>query len=54
MMYYLAKAAQLAGMLIIAVDFVLKFPGLMSRQVLGAGILLFAFGWIIQKYLLKS
>ena len=53
-MYYLAKLAQLAGLAVIALGFLGKFPALMNPRLLGVGILLFAFGWIVQKYLLKQ
>ena len=53
-MYYLGKIFQAAGLGIITFNFFRSFPQVMSRQVLMIGILLFAAGWIIQKYLLKS
>jgi hypothetical protein len=53
-MYFIAKLAQAAGLGIIAIDFIRKFPYLMNTQILGAGILVFAFGWVIQAYLLKQ
>ncbi len=53
-MYYLAKAFQAAGLGIITIDFIRHFPQVMNRQLLTVGILLFAIGWIIQRFLLKS
>ena len=53
-MYYAAKALELLGMFMIAVGFAVKFPGLMDPKLLFAGGILFASGWIIEKYILKS
>lgn len=53
-MYYMGKIFQAAGLAIVTFDFIRNFPQVMSRQVLGVGITLFAIGWIIQKFLLKS
>ncbi len=54
MMYYVAKAAQAAGLAVIAIGFVRKFPNLMSHQELMLGILIFGFGWIIESFLLRK
>ena len=53
-MYFVGKLAQAAGLTIILIDFIRKFPNLMSPKVLGVGVLLFIFGWIINKFLLKA
>ena len=53
-MYYLAKIAEITGIVVVAIDFLRHFPEVMNMKVLGAGIILFAFGWIIEKFLLKS
>jgi len=53
-MYYFGKFIQAAGLTIILFDYVRTFPELMSRKVLLIGILLFVFGWIINKFLLKQ
>ncbi len=53
-MYGIAKLAQAAGLGIIAFDFVRSFPDVMNRKILGVGILVFAFGWTIQRFLLKN
>ncbi len=53
-MYYLAKIAQATGLTIILLGYVSSLPGLMSRKVLMTGIIVFFFGWMIQKILLKN
>lgn len=53
-MYYLAKLAQASGLTVILVGYALSFPDLMSRKVLLLGIILFAFGWIIDRFLLRN
>jgi hypothetical protein len=52
-MYYVAKIAQAAGLGILLYAFVVNFPDLMSYNALGLGALLFIFGWVIQKFLLR-
>tara|TARA_Y100001970_G_C13875528_1_gene671206 strand:- start:392 stop:550 length:159 start_codon:yes stop_codon:yes gene_type:complete len=52
-MYYAAKALELLGMFMIAVGFVVKFPGLMDPKLLLGGSILFGAGWVIEKYILK-
>tara|TARA_Y100001970_G_scaffold221499_1_gene272238 strand:- start:341 stop:499 length:159 start_codon:yes stop_codon:yes gene_type:complete len=52
-MYYTAKALEILGIFMIAVGFVIKFPGLMDPKLLFAGGILFTCGWIIEKYILK-
>ena len=52
-MYYAAKGLELLGMFLIAVGFILKFPGLMDPKLLLAGTICFGSGWIIEKYILK-
>ncbi len=53
-MYFAAKCAQAAGLAIIFVGFVQKFPALMNPKqfLLGAGI--FFCGWLIGKASSKS
>ena len=53
-MYYLAKISQASGLTVISVGFIKSFPNLLDRKLLMIGILLFAFGWIIQTFLLKN
>lgn len=53
-MYYIAKIAQAAGLGVILIDYLRHFPELMNRRVLAAGIMLFVFGWVIQKFFLKG
>lgn len=54
MMFFVAKALQACGMGIILIDFVRKFPNLMSHKVLMIGLLIFIAGWIAEKFLLKK
>ncbi len=53
-MYYLAKIAQATGLTIILVEYIRKFPNLMSPRIFGVGILVFVFGWVINQFLLKK
>lgn len=53
-MYKLAKCAEGTGLAVIAFDYVRNFPELMSRKVLLIGILIFVFGWMIERFLLKA
>ncbi|MBT3180176.1 MAG: hypothetical protein HOB40_10960 [Candidatus Marinimicrobia bacterium] len=52
-MYYAAKGLELLGMTLIGIGFVIKFPSLMDPKLLSAGIICFAAGWTIEKYILK-
>ena len=53
-MYYLAKFIQASGLILIFIDFIRKFPNLMSPKILCAGILMCFAGWIMTRYLLKQ
>jgi len=53
-MYYVGKLFQAAGLTIVGFDFVRTFPNVMSRQVLTVGIILFAVGWGINRFLLRA
>ncbi len=53
-MYYLAKIAQAAGLTIIIVNFITYFPKLLNFKIFLTGGILFLFGWIVQRFLLKS
>lgn len=53
-MYYAAKILEGAGLVIVAVGFMIAFPELMSMRTLGIGVLLFVCGWLIDQYVLKS
>ena len=48
-MVFMAKLAQATGMAIIMIDFLRKFPDLMSPKILGIGALIFGLGWLMQK-----
>lgn len=52
-MYYLAKITQAVGLGIILWDFLRHFPALMNFKVLSVGVLIFLFGWIVEKFLLR-
>jgi hypothetical protein len=52
--YYLTKALQAAGLTIVLIDFIAKFPRLMSHSSLLIGIALFTLGWMIQRFLWKD
>tara|TARA_Y100000590_G_C15465754_1_gene918169 strand:- start:561 stop:719 length:159 start_codon:yes stop_codon:yes gene_type:complete len=52
-MYYAAKGLELLGMFMIAVGFIIKFPGLMDPKLLLAALICFGSGWAIEKYILK-
>jgi len=52
-MFYIAKAAQAAGLAIILFAFLKYFPHLMGYKVLIAGIGVFGFGWCVDQFLLK-
>ncbi len=48
-MLFIAKLAQATGMTLILIDFVRKFPDLMSPKILLVGALFFGIGWLMQK-----
>ena len=49
MLYYLAKLLQATALTIMLIDFLRRFPSLMSREILGLGIILFIIGWLIER-----
>jgi len=51
-MYYLAKIFQASGLGIIGFSFFMSFPKLMNTKALALGIVTFAMGWIIERFLL--
>jgi len=53
-MFYLAKFFQLSAMLIVGGGFLANFPKLMSPKFLLIGLLFFACGWVIERFLLKK
>ncbi len=53
MIYYLAKAIEATGLVVILIGFVMHFPKLMDHKTLMVGILIFLIGWISEQYLLK-
>ena len=50
-MYYTAKGLELLGMTMIGIGFILKFPSLMDTKLLLGGLICFASGWVIEKYI---
>jgi len=53
-MFYIGKCAQAAGLTIILVGFIKYFPDLMSYRILISGIVLYLFGWVSNRFLLKK
>ena len=53
-MYYIGKIIQALGLTIIIIDYFRKFPELMSRVTLVVGIVMFTFGWALNRYLLRK
>ena len=49
-MYYISKAMQLIGLLVIGIGFLNNFPNLLDYKILGIGTAFFLMGFIIQKY----
>ena len=52
-MYYIAKIAQAAGLTVMLIGFLADFQKLMNPKIFGIGALIFAFGWIVQRFMLK-
>ena len=53
-MYYIAKFLQAAGLALILLGFLIRFPHLMDTKLLGLGIVVFCGGWVLQNYGLKK
>lgn len=53
-MFYVAKILEALGLVVIGVNFLLAFPELMNMKALLAGIILFACGWLVERFLMKS
>ena len=53
MLFYLSKVVQASGLLAIAIGFVTKFPQVMDVKLWGVGLLIFIFGWGLERYFLK-
>ena len=49
-MYYISKAMQFIGILVIGIGFLNNFPNLLDYKLLGIGTAFFMMGFIIQKY----
>ena len=52
-MYYLAKVLEVLGILTVGCGFAMSFPELMHPRTLGAGVLFFGCGWIIERFMLS-
>jgi len=52
-MYYIAKIAQATGLTVVLIGFLKDFPRLMNPRIFGIGALIFVFGWIVQRFMLK-
>ena len=53
MLFYLSKVVQASGLLAIAIGFVTKFPQVMDVKLWRVGLLIFIFGWGLERYFLK-
>jgi len=53
-MYYVIKFIQAAGLTLILFAFIKSFPELMDRKILVSGIVVFTFGWILERILLRK
>ena len=53
-MYYIAKFLQAAGLGVILVAFLSRFPHLMDTKIFGFGGLIFFSGWLLQQFGLKK
>lgn len=54
MIYYIGKIFQAAGLTLLLISFLRKFPHLMSYRELFIGIVLFAVGWVINQFMLQK
>jgi len=52
-MYYVLKLIQAAGLTLVMLGFLKNLPKIMDMKMFGLGIGIFAFGWILQKTMLK-
>ena len=52
-MYYLAKILQAAGLGLLGIGFVLKFPKLVDHTTLLIALTAFGLGWIVEKVVAK-
>ena len=52
MLFYLSKVVQASGLLAIAIGFATKFPQVMDVKLWGVGLLIFIFGWGLERYFL--
>jgi len=53
-MYWVGKLLEATGMVIILLGFIRNYPDVMDRPALAAGVIVFACGWVIDRYLLKK
>ncbi|MBP6343813.1 MAG: hypothetical protein KA403_07765 [Candidatus Omnitrophica bacterium] len=52
-MYFAAKLLEATGLGLLGYAFIKTFPEKLNYKVLGVSVILFACGWIIEKYILK-
>lgn len=52
-MYYIAKFLQAAGLTLVLIGFLARFPQLIDMKILGLAALLFIAGWVLQNYVIK-
>jgi hypothetical protein len=53
-MYYIGKILQACGLTVILIGFIRNFPELMDHRSLAVGILIFACGWLVDRFLLRK
>lgn len=53
-MYYAAKFLEATGLGLLAYGFIKTFPEKLNYKVLGVSVILFACGWIIERFVLKK
>ena len=49
--FFISRLLQGAGLMVIAVNFLKTFPGLMSPKIFLTGIGLFVVGWLLQRFI---
>lgn len=52
-MYYLAKTLQAAGLTVLGIGFILRFPKLVDHKTLLCSLVAFGLGWIIERKIIK-
>ena len=52
-MYYLAKTLQAAGLTVLGIGFILRFPKLVDHKTLLVSLAAFGLGWMIEQKTVK-